>query len=186
MESFIPVFLLIIVFLLICLICIALLIFIIKVKKGWLWLLSIILIVAAGINIHDRAINSVFYDFKTEMCKVYPEINDIKLQIVAGGTTCTIYVDMEKEIEEKEVENIFIDMLKRFNQEPMSDYLKGNSNPKNKRWGVLQVLFFGTKQGSFYSERYIHSEWFTKENQKEQIWKNRYTKKIYNYSDYME
>ena len=159
--------------------------FIKKVKRGWIWLLTIIIIMVGGIKIHDRVVNSVLYNFKDKMCSIYPEIKKINLQIGSGGTSCTIEVYIQKEIEYEKVEDIFIEMLKEFNQEPMSSYLLGNTNLKNKSWGTLYILFYGSEQGSYYSELYQHNEWFTNENKKEQTWKNSYTGKIYRYSDYI-
>ncbi|MFW6678932.1 hypothetical protein ACOAOT_14870 [Lacrimispora sp. AGF001] len=156
-----------------------------KVKRGWIWLLTIIMIMVGGIKIHDRVVNSVFYDFKDKMCNIYPEIKKIKLQIGSGGTSCIIEVYIQKEIDNEKVEDIFIEMMKGFNQEPMSSYLLGDTNLKNKSWVSLYILFYGSEQGSFYSERYQHNEWFTNENKKDQTWKNSYTGKTYRYSDYI-
>ncbi|WP_143322423.1 hypothetical protein [Clostridium sp. HBUAS56010] len=185
MESFIPTFLLIILLLLICLICIASLIFIIKVKRGWLWFLCFILIVIGGIKIHDRVINAVFYDFTAEMYKTYPGIEHIELRIIRGGGGCIIDIELEKEIDDKNVESIFINVLKKVNQEPLSSYLRGNTNPKNRTWSFFKINFFGA-EGRFESEPYQHSDWFTKKNQEEQTWKNSHTGKIYRYSDYID
>ncbi|MDW2796685.1 hypothetical protein RZO55_03715 [Clostridium boliviensis] len=186
MESFnsIPLLILAIV-LIFLLICIFLYMIIKKIKFGWLWLLSIIMIITGGVKIHDQILNSVFYDFKTEMCSTFPEINDIEFNIINGGSICTIDVDLKKEIEYERLENLFIDMLKKINQEPMSSYLKGSSN-SNKHWNYLLIDFFGVEHGRFESEIYKHSDWFTNENQQEQTWKNSDTGKKYNYSDYIE
>ena len=97
-----------------------------------------------------------------------------------------IYVDLEKDIKDEYIENIFIDMLKKLNQEPMSGYLKGSTNCKNKSWVFLCIRFLGTERGRFDSEFYQHTDWFTKENQQVQTWKNSITGKIYKYSDYMQ
>lgn len=184
MESFNLTSLLILVILLVF-ICIFLYIITKKIKFGWLWLLTIVMIIIVGVKIHNRILNSVFYDFKAEMCRTYPEINNIELNIISGGSICTIDVDLKKEIEEERLENLFIDMLKKVNQEPMSSYLKGSSN-SNKHWNYLLIDFFGVKHGRFESELYQHADWFTKENQQEQTWKNSITGKIYKYSDYMQ
>lgn len=181
MESFKLIPLLIII-----LLCIVLYLIIKKVKRGWLGLLIIFIIIIGGVKIHDRIINSVFYNFETELCRSYPEINNIELKIINGGSFCMIYVDLEKDTKDEYIENIFIDMLKKLNQEPMSGYLKGSTNCKNKSWVFLCIRFLGTERGRFDSEFYQHTDWFTKENQQVQTWKNSITGKIYKYSDYMQ
>lgn len=155
-----------------------------KIKFGWLWLLSIMMVIIGGVKIHDRIVNSVFYDFKAEMCRTYPEINSIEFDIICGGSICTIDVDLKNEIEDERLENLFIDMLKKVNQEPMSSYLKGSSI-SNMHWNYLLIDFYGVEQGRFESELYQHSDWFTNENQQEQTWKNSNTGKTYRYSDYI-
>ncbi|WP_349672896.1 hypothetical protein [Lacrimispora sp.] len=186
MESFnrLPfiIFLLLITLLVICFVLYK---FIKKVKGGWILLLTISLVIIGGIKIHDRIINSVFYDFKDKMCSIHPEIKNIELQIGRGRNSCTIDVYIEKGVDNEKVEDIFIEMLKEFNLEPMSSYLKGSTNNRYKNWTTLYILFYGSEQGSFYSEHYQHSDWFTEENQKEQIWKNSYTGTIYYLSGYL-
>lgn len=165
--------------------CFALYKFIKKVKRGWIWLLTIIMLIIGGIKIHDRIINSVFYDFKNKMCSIHSEIKNIELQIGRGRNSCTIVVYIEKEVDNEKVEDIFVEMLKEVNQEPMSSYLKGGSNLRYKNWSTLYILFYGSEQGSFFSEYYQHSDWFTEENKMEQTWENSYTGKIYHFSDYI-
>jgi hypothetical protein len=168
------------------LICAFLLMTFIKVKRSRIWFLIIAVVIIAGVKIHDRIINSVFYGFETEMCRTYSEIKNLELRIINGGSVCIIDVDLKEEIEAEEVENIFIEVLKRVNQDPMSSYLKGNSNRKNKHWCYLTINFFRVSQGRFESKLYQHSDWFTKENQQEQTWRNSDTGKEYHYSDYIE
>ncbi|WP_143322420.1 hypothetical protein [Clostridium sp. HBUAS56010] len=182
MQSFNLIPLLIIVFLLICTIF---LVIIIKVKRSRLWFLIILVIIMAGTKIHNRIINSVFYDFKEDMCDIYPEIDNIKLHTSYGGRSGSINIYMAEEVNDEYVETIFFDTLNKINKEPMSSYLKGSSNRKNKSWVRLNIKFYGRKHGSFFSGPYQHSEWFTRENQEEQTWENNLTGEIYRYSDYM-
>lgn len=163
------------------LICIILLMFFIKVKKSILCFLIIVMISIVGVKIHDRTLNSVFYNFKGEMCRKYPEIINIEISRISGGITCIIYVYIKKEMVNENAESIFVDMLKEFNQEPMSSYLKDRSG-----WVELNVDFRGAEWESFDSGSYSHSDWFTKENQQEQTWHNSKTGKEYRYSDYIE
>lgn len=187
METFNLIPLLIIVLLLVLiLISFILLVIIKKVKWGWLWILTIILVVIGGIKIHDRIINSVFYDFKAEMCRTYPEISNIKLHMLYRGRSGSIDVYIAKEIDDEKVENIFLDILNKINKEPMSSYLKGSTNRNNKSWVYLNIDFYGKSYGGFASELYQHSDWFTKENQQEQTWENSHTGKTYHYSDYIK
>ena len=186
MESFNRLPLIIFLLLIILLVsCFALYNFIKKIKGGWIWLLTFIMFIIGGIKSYDRIINSVFYDVKAEMCRTYPEISIIEFNIICGGSICTIDVELKKEIEDERLENLFIDMLKKVNQEPMSSYLKGNSN-SNNHWNYLLIDFFGVEHGRFESELYQHSDWFTNENQQEQTWKNSDTGKKYRYSDYIK
>ena len=67
----------------------------------------------------------------------------------------------------------------------MSSYLKGNTNRKNGNWSFIMIDFSKVRD-RFESELYQHSDWFTKENQEEQTWKNSHDGKIYRYSDYID
>lgn len=163
-----------------------LLVVLLKVKRSRICLLIIAAIIITGVKIHDLIINSVFYEFRTEMCRTYSEIKNIELRIINGGSVCIIDIDLKEEVEAEEVENIFIEILKRANQDPISSYLKGNNNSKNKHWVYLTINFFGVSQGRFESKLYQHTDWFTKENQQEQTWRNSDTGKKYHYSDYIE
>lgn len=187
MESFCFIPLLIFVLLLILLpICIILFLFIKKVKMGWLWLLTILVLIIGGVKIHNRIIDSVLYDFKEEICESYPEIDNIELDMFYLGRYGSINVYIEKEIDDGDVENIFLYILKKINQEPMSSYLKGSTNRKNKSWVELQICFCGKNYERFDSGPNQHSDWFTEENQQEQTWENNDTGKLYRYSDYIK
>jgi hypothetical protein len=176
-----PLLLLVIIFFLIC---IFLLVIFIKVKKSRICFLIIVVIIIAGVKIHDRIINSVFYNFEGEICRKYPKINNVELGMSYGGRYGSINVYIEEEIEDENIENIFIDILNIINKEPMSSYLKGSSNLKNKSWVIFDIEFYGKNYMRFTSGPYHHSDWFTEKNQQEQTWENSKTAKMYYYSDY--
>lgn len=179
MEYFnlIPLLIAAMIFLMICAILLALFI---KVKKSRIWFLIIVLVIIAGVKIHDQIINSVFYGFRTEMYREYPEIDSIKLHI-SQGRLYSMETVLKKEIDAEKVESIFVEILKRINQEPMSSYLKDRSV-----WVEFHIDFRGAVREEFDSGRYSFSEWFTKKNQQEQTWHNSKTGKEYRYSDYIE
>jgi hypothetical protein len=161
-----------------------LLVFFIKVKKSRTWFFIIVLIIIAGVKIYDQTLNSVFYNFKEEICRKYSGINNIELGMSYGGRFGSINVYIEEEIEDGNIENIFIDILNKINKEPMSSYLKGSSNLKNKSWVIFDIEFYGKNYIRFTSGPYPHSDWFTEKNQQEQMWENSKTAKRYYYSDY--
>jgi len=156
----------------------------IKVKKSQIRFLLIVVVIIAGVKFHDWIINSVFYNFEGEVCRKYPEIYNIELGMSYGGRYGSINVYIEEEIEDENIENIFIDILNIINKEPMSSYLKGSSNLKNKSWVIFDIEFYGKKYTRFTSGSYPHSDWFTEKNQQEQTWENSKTAKRYYYSDY--
>jgi len=123
----------------------------------------------------------VFYNFKEEICRKYSGINNIELGMSYGGRFGSINVYIEEEIEDENIEIIFIDILNKINKEPMSSYLKDRSV-----WVEFHVNFRGAVREDFDSGRYSFSEWFTKENQQEQTWHNSKTGKEYRYSNYIE
>lgn len=163
-----------------------LVLFIRKVKRGWLWLILLLIFIVGGLFIRHQIINKVFYAFKVEVCNTYPEIENIELRYVVQGRICALYIDLKEDIGDEQAEKIFIDLMKRVNKEPMSSYLKGNSTDEYAGWNVLQVDFHELEKGRFTSEWYNHSEWFTEENKQEQAWRNSETDKDYLYSDHVE
>lgn len=160
--------------------------FIRSVKWGWLYLLTILLIIVGGVKLHNHIKNLVFYDFKKEICELYPEIKTIELDMLYGARSGSINDYMKNGTNDKVIENIFLNILNDINNEPMSSYLKGSTNYENKSWVNLDIYFFGENYHRYNSGPYQHSEWFTENNKKNQIWKNDAIGKEYNYSEYIK
>ncbi|MDW2796684.1 hypothetical protein RZO55_03710 [Clostridium boliviensis] len=156
-----------------------------RVKWGWLWTLTILIIIMGGIKIYNRIVNNTFHDFKAEMCDLYPEIDTIKLDMSYRTRSGSIDVYIKDGADDKIIDKMFLDILYKINNEPMSSYLKGSSNYKNKSWVNLDIFFYGQKYSRYSSGPYKHTDWFTDGNKQEQTWENSDTGKIYNYSDYM-
>ena len=155
-----------------------------RVRWGWLWILTILIIINGGIKIYNRIVNLMFYDFKAEMCDSYPQIETIKLYMSNGMRSGTINVYIKDGADDEIIDKIFLDILYKINNEPMSSYLKGSSNYKNKSWVYLSIFFYGQKYSRYSSGPYQHSDWFTDDNKQEQTWENSITGKKYSYSDY--
>ena len=187
MESFNIIPLIIIILLLVLILsCFILFTVIKRLRWGWLWILTILIILMGGIKIYNRIVNLTFYDFKAEMCESYQEIDTIKLYMSYGTRSGSINVYMKNGADDKVIENIFLDILNKINNEPMSSYLKGDSNFKNKSWVNLNIFFYGQKYSRYSSGPYQHSDWFTDGNKQEQTWENSDTGKKYRYSDYIK
>lgn len=157
--------------------------FVKKVKHGWRYLVFGILILFLGILIQNRIAYLPFYHFNKEMCEEHPEIEKVTLYLSHGGQICRISVFLLEEVDDKTVENIFIDLMKGVNEEPVSSYLRETAGYERL---MVQFFFMGEGNQRFYSEQYLRSEWFTKDNQNVQTWRNADTGKLYHYIDYME
>ena len=88
---------------------------------------------------------------------------------------------MGKEIDTDQMEGMFLDIMKRINEEPFSEYLRDRDNTD---WLSIDVCFSGIPEGTFSSGSYQRQEWFSKEQQRAQVWENRALHKRYQYHDY--
>lgn len=173
---------------------ITIIIFLKKVKKGWLWLLIIAVVIAGGNYLRYRVIHKDFFTFRAEIRRDYPEVKTIKMNHVGG--TCYVDVYVKPYISDLEqIEPIFIDIIKNVNQEPMSTYLKKYPSPTEDdnigRWIHLSISFykkeFGRNTALFgFRSRDNSMNWFTESNKKNQIWKESKTSKEYRYWDYVQ
>ncbi len=157
--------------------------FIRSVKWGWLYLLIILAIIVGGVKLHNHIKNLVFYDFKKVICESYPEIKTIDLHMSYGARSGSINVNIKNGTNDEVIEKIFLNILSDINNEPMSSYLKGSTNYENKSWVNLEIFFYGDNYHRYISGPYQHSEWFTENNKKNQIWKNDAIGKEYRYAD---
>ena len=110
-------------------------------------------------------------------------IEEISFSRVDGRQRYRIDVQMGAEIDEKQMETMFVDIMRRINREPLSEYLKARDKTN---WLSIEIHFLGIPDGTFFSGSYKRLEWFTSQHQREQVWENRGLKKEYRYCDYMQ
>lgn len=156
-------------------------IFILKVKWGWLWLVTGYFILAGSYYACYQLMNQEFYQFQTELYNCYPEIEEVDFSHRDGRQHYRIYILMGKEIDTDQMEGMFLDIMKRINEEPFSEYLRDRDNTD---WLSIDVCFSGIPEGTFSSGSYQRQEWFSKEQQRAQVWENRALHKRYQYHDY--
>lgn len=157
-------------------------VFIKKVKHGWLYLLLAILVTVSGLYIHHRIAHLPFEHFNKEVCEAHPEVKNVKFHLAYQGQQCQITVDVADHTDAETIERLFIDLMKRINEEPVSGYIKHSANSD---WLIIMIDFRGGDHQHFTSKQYRRSDWFTKENQQVQTWENDGTPKVYHFADYV-
>lgn len=162
-------------------IVLALVFFVKKVKHSLAYLLISIFVLVCGLFLNHQIANRTFYDFNNDVCAAHPEIEEVEFNLLYQGQTCALYVWMKEAISDEDIENLFIDLLKRINKEPLSSYIKNSANSERL---IIKIDFSGGNHLIFTSKQYLRSEWFTEDNQKVQTWNGDDTHKIYHYSDY--
>ena len=156
--------------------------FIIKVKRGWLWLIMLSVVGLGIYFFYGFAVDRPFHRFEADLCQDYPEIGQVELSTYNDGGQYNLLISLKTEINPEQTERIFKAIVKRMNQDPMPEYFKKRDRT---RWMKVRILFLEIPNGEFRSESYLREKWFTEEPRKEQIWENADNLKKYIYDDEM-
>lgn len=155
--------------------------FVIKVRRGWLWIILMTFVCFGMWGFWRFLADTPFYRFERELRRDYPEIEKMDLSLFNEGLQYNIFVSLDRNEDGENAETIFVEMMRRINQEPFSGYLKRRNHT---RWFRIQISFLEIPEGNYLSESYPRAEWFTESQRNEQNWKNTDNHKEYQYHDY--